>query len=92
MQPAFFVAVIASKENKDVQLNVAHCVKQQNEATIGSLGCKEANLMDVILKFIDQPNDLINRCCPCHFHIPCRFNCILICISFICLRGMIEFL
>ncbi|XAR59056.1 hypothetical protein NMG60_11014687 [Bertholletia excelsa] len=59
-QPAFFVAVIASKENKDVQLNVAHGVKQQNEATIGSLGYKEANLMDVILKFIDQPNDLIN--------------------------------
>ncbi|CAL5402245.1 unnamed protein product [Camellia sinensis] len=58
-QPAFIVAVIAAKENADVKLSDATGVKQSNEATVGSLGSSDANLLVAVLQYVGQSTDLV---------------------------------
>ncbi|KAL7002581.1 hypothetical protein U1Q18_003733 [Sarracenia purpurea var. burkii] len=59
-QPAFLVAVIAVKENTEVQLRDAIGVKQSNETTTGSLCSPESNVLIAVLQYIEKSNDLIN--------------------------------
>ncbi|XP_058213125.1 uncharacterized protein LOC131325082 isoform X1 [Rhododendron vialii] len=59
-QPAFLVAVIAAKENIDVQSSNTTGLKPSNETTSGSLESAEANLLVAILQYVMQSDDLIN--------------------------------
>ncbi|KAL2537742.1 hypothetical protein Fot_19133 [Forsythia ovata] len=58
-QPAFLIAVIASKENLNAQLGNTDREQQQDKADNGSLFSKEVSLLDTILQFVRRSEDLI---------------------------------
>uniref|UniRef100_A0A5B6ZZV4 Nucleoporin NUP188 n=1 Tax=Davidia involucrata TaxID=16924 RepID=A0A5B6ZZV4_DAVIN len=58
-QPAFLVAVIAARENTNVQLSNDDGVKQPNEAAFGLIWSKEVNLIDALLQYVGRSEDLI---------------------------------
>lgn len=62
LQPAFLVAIFATKESKDVQNSNADNVKQAaKEASFDPQGSRKPSLVDALLLYLDRVNDLINR-------------------------------
>ncbi|KAB1207586.1 hypothetical protein CJ030_MR7G022888 [Morella rubra] len=60
-QPAFLVAIFATKESKDVQNSNADNVKQAaKEASFDPQGSRKPSLVDALLLYLDRVNDLIN--------------------------------
>ncbi|CAK9138324.1 unnamed protein product [Ilex paraguariensis] len=60
-QPAFLAAVTGFKENVNVQLSGDDGAKRPDGGAIGSLGSKEANLLDTILQYVGRSEHLIKR-------------------------------
>ncbi|KAL2512428.1 Protein of unknown function (DUF3414) [Abeliophyllum distichum] len=58
-QPAFLIAVIASKENLNAQLGNTGHEQQPDKADNGSLVSKEVIVLDTILQFVRRSKDLI---------------------------------
>lgn len=61
MQPAFCIAVIASKENLNAQLGNTDCEQQPDKADYGLLLSKEISLLDAILQYVRRSEDLMRR-------------------------------
>ncbi|KAF3434642.1 hypothetical protein FNV43_RR21727 [Rhamnella rubrinervis] len=60
-QPAFFVAVFAPQDNVDVQpSNAGGVVRPGNEASLRSTDSKKSSLVDVLLCFVLNSDDIIN--------------------------------
>ncbi|CAA3010617.1 Hypothetical predicted protein [Olea europaea subsp. europaea] len=58
-QPAFCIAVIASKENLNAQLGNTDCEQQPDKADYGLLLSKEISLLDAILQYVRRSEDLM---------------------------------
>lgn len=61
-QPAFLVAVLSTKVNKDVQPSNAGDVKlPTNEVLLRSSESEMASVVDAVLHHVRRSNDLVNR-------------------------------
>lgn len=62
IQPAFLVAVLSTKVNKDVQPSNAGDVKlPTSEVLLRSSESEKASVVDAVLHHVRRSNDLVNR-------------------------------
>lgn len=64
VQPSFFIAVFAAQENDNVDVqpsNAGGVMLPGNEVSIRSADSEKLRLVDVVLRFVVNSDDIINR-------------------------------